>query len=805
MLKNYIVHAYRHLIRQKVYSIISISGLSLGLACFLIIVLYSQFQFSYDQFHEKKDRIYRLNTFLDGSKGHGRLSYTAPFVADYIKQNIDEVEEVVRFSEMPLNLHYQDKGFQELYMVACDSQLFDVFSFKLLKGHPKKSLRDPNTIVLSESVANKYFGEEDPMDKILITYSEKGHQIPLKVTGILEDVPQNSHIQFNALISFSTVKNFVGENWYDNDWHGSHTYILLNNDADPDQVQKRIDQILVDKVPLQGYNKASLPMQPLNSIFFNPTKDGSSQRGDKRVTAILLTLGLFILFIACLNYINLSTARSLKRTYEVGIRKVLGAHKKQLMLQFLGESVFISFIALAIAFILMQVFIPHLNGFSNILYKINLQEKFLGDKSFLVIALGTTILTGIVSGIYPAMILSEFKTVKALKGSASKKGSISLRKALVIIQYVVSVVMIICSIGLFKIYHFMQTQDFGFNKDHLMSISLDGIGDDPRIKILKDQLIQYSNIDGLTVASKVPMSLRDDYSCFMKDPETDFDCRVIEIHIDENYFDVLDVPFITVPRSISQEFMENSIMIVNETFMDRFGEYYQPGDRVELFNYESSNKPVPYESPEIIGVVKNFKGRNLIFEKPVPAVYMISNRKQNYLLTRLKTEDQNGTLSSIEKTFKNIFPEQIFQYSFVDDEINQFMSIVSPFAKLIFYGTFFAIFISSMGLFALALFTTQQRTKEIGIRKVFGATVHSVSIQLVKQFIKLVLISFLIAGPITFFGFRRILQILPEKIVLHWTLLFVIGIGILLLAIGTVLFQAWIAAKSNPVVTLRYE
>jgi len=804
MFKNYILFAFRSFVRQRIFSLISVSGLSIGMACFLIIILYFQFQHSYDQFHTKKERIYRINKHLDGGKGKLRLSYTAPFVADYIKDNIKDVEEVVRFSNLSLDLHYNERSFKELYTYACDSQIFNVFDFKLLKGNSNTAFSTPNSIVLSESVSLKYFGDESPMGKILTTYDEKGEAIPLKVTGILEDVPQNSHIHFDILVPMNIVKNFVKDSWYENEWHGCLTYLLLSENSNPEKVQSRIDQILIEKVPLQGFNKASLPIQSLTSIFFNPMKDGSSQRGNKAMTYVLLSLGVFILFIASLNYINLTTARSLKRNREVGIRKVLGAHRGQLLWQFLGESMFISFISLLFAIVLMQVFIPHLNSFSNILYQIDLDSYFLSNGYFLGIAISTTLLTGLLSGVYPALVLSRYNPVKALRGNKEKRGSISMKKGLVIIQYVVSVVLIVGSIGIYKVYNFMLNQDFGFNKENVMAISLDGFNKDPRIKILKDRLGQQVNIKGLSLTSKVPMSLRNDLSFYMKDPTTDLDHRVITIYIDEYYFNLLEVEYTGEMESLSIE-TEKTNMIVNETFMDLFGEYYQIGDEVELFSYNNSNKPIPISYPEIKGVVNNFKGRNLILEKPMPHAYILSPEKAYYLLARIDPDENKEALSSIESTFREIFPDQVFQYTFIDDEINTFMSVFSPFAKLIFYGTFFAIFIASMGLFALALYITQQRTKEIGIRKVFGASIKNISFQLAKHFIKLVLIAFMIAGPITFFGFRKMLQMLPEKIVLEWPLLLGIGMSIIFLAIGTVLVQSWNAARSNPVVTLRYE
>jgi putative ABC transport system permease protein len=269
-------------------------------------------------------------------------------VADYIRENIPDVEEVVRFSFLALKLQYKEKSFWESYSYACDEQVFSVFDFKLLKGNPKTSLASPNSVVLSEKISKKHFGDEDPLGKMLTTYTETGEPIALKVTGILQNVPQNSHFHIEVLVSMKSIKHFVKDDWYENNWHGANTYMLLAENSDPNAIQSRIDELLIEKVPLQGFNKASLPIQPLTSIFFNPTKDGSSQRGNKAMTYVLLTLGIFILFIASLNYINLTTARSLKRNREVGIRKVMGAHKSQLIWQFMGESLFIAFVSLLI-------------------------------------------------------------------------------------------------------------------------------------------------------------------------------------------------------------------------------------------------------------------------------------------------------------------------------------------------------------------------------------------------------------------------------------------------------------------------
>jgi len=806
MIWNYFLFAYRYMLRQKLFSIISLTGLSLGMACFLLIFLYLQFQHSYDQFHEKKDRIYRVNRYHDGESGKWRLSTTAARVAELASASISEVESAVRMSNLPLELQYKDKRIKERNVYAADPEFFDLFSFKLIKGDPGNALLEPNSIVLTEEIAHKIFGEEEALDQTIVTYDPMGKMLTLKVTGILEDVPVNSHQLFKVLLSYNTLKPFKDDRWMEEDWYGCLTYLLLKKNASPEMVEDQLNELTKDLLPDLGFQTSKLSLQLLTTIFFNPMKDGWSQRGDKTVTYILLILGILILLIASLNYINLSTARSMQRVTEIGVRKVHGANKIQLVGQFLGESIFFSVLSLIIAIFLLQLFIPAINQFSNLLFTIQLDPDIFSNKTFLGIAIGTALVTGIMSGLYPAFVLSGFHTVKALKGKTERRGSSFTRKGLVVIQYIVSISMIFGSIAILKIFNHMQRQDLGFDKENVVVVNLEEIRNDQRILFFKNQLLRIPGVRRVAGTSKVPISLKYDSFYYFWNSKENKDKRIPIVYVDKTYFDLLNIDLVDQPDPVFLlDNVEKEIALVNQEFLSELSDQYPLGSVMELYNLDKGKERIPKAHPELIGSFSNFVNRNLIMNKPGPIIFMLSDSHINYLLVKLTEDFNKNILGEIENSFYQVFPEHVFEYSFIDDEIDTFISIFSPFAKIIFFGTFFAIFIASMGLFALSLYITQQRTREIGVRKVFGANTKNITFMLTKQFIQLVIIAFILAGPITFWGLRFMFQMIPDHIDLGWHILGIVALFIIGLGIMTVWVQSFNSARTNPVDTLRYE
>lgn len=797
MFKNNFILAFRLLKRQRVYSAINLVGLSLGMACFLIIVLFFQYQKSYDQFHSKKDQIFRVNRLMNEQF---RFSNVPSKIGESVKGNVTEVEQVLRLNGIQTQLHYGDKGFSEYSLYAADNSFFNVFDFELLSGDPSNSLSALNSIVLNETLTKKYFGDEPPLGKIISAIDKKGKKLDLKVTGILKDLPPNTHLMINALLSYSTLKQFYSKEQLEND--NCITFVQLNESADPIEIEKQISDLVLHQISVEAYKTAALELQPITEIFFNPSKNGGSQMGNEVLTDILLLIGIFILLIASLNYVNLATARSLKRSKEVGIRKVSGANKKQLVFQFIGESVFFCIASLLVALILVNIFIPAINDYSSLFYKINLDPYFFFEPQFMLIAISSAIVTGLLSGLYPAFVISSFNPSKSLKGELEKRRKVSTKKVLVVAQYVVSIFLVICCITIYKVFDHMKNQDFGFDKENILAVNIGKLHNPAEITELKNKIKWMDGIVNVAGASKIPLSHRDDLSGLVYDNKTDAKKYNQIIYIDEDYFELLEIE---IKQSIhpleNDERIENGIY-VNEVFMNNYGDQYALGDPVEVYEYSDADK-MKFTS-SVNGIVKDFKTR-ILEPNLQPAIIKIDEHKLNYLLVKLQPENQHESIALIESTFKKQFPDLAFEFTFVDDEMNAMFSLISPFSHLIYYATFFAIFIASMGLFALALFVTQQRTKEIGIRKIFGSSEMNISFLLAGQFIKLILVSFIIAGPLTFYGFRWLLMKFPDKIELSWSLLFMVGAGLILLAMITVMGQSWKAAKANPVETLRYE
>jgi putative ABC transport system permease protein len=798
MLKNNFILAFRLLTRQRIYSAINLIGLSLGMASFLIIVLFYQYQMSYDQFHVKKDRIYRVNRLMDDKL---RFSYVSSSLGESAQGHISGVKQTIRLSNMKLELQY-GKNISSEFVTAADNTFFEIFNFNLLRGDPVTSLSDLNSIVLSEALSKKYFGGEPPIGKLISTTDRNGQIIDLRVTGVMQDIPANSHLMIDALCSYSTLKNFYSNEELNNNWSRCFTYLLLDQNANPVEVEKQLSDLVSHQIPLDNFKKASLQLQPLTEIYFNPTQNNSGQIGNKELTNIFLLIGIFILLIASLNYINLATARSLKRSKEVGIRKVSGANKKQLVLQFIGESVFFCVVSLLLALILVNLFIPIINDFSNFAYKIHLSPYFFLDLQFMGIALSAAIITGLVSGLYPAFVIFSFQPSKSLKGELVGSRKISTKKVLVVTQYVVSIFLVICCITIYKVFDHMRNQNFGFETENILAVNIDKLENSANIIDLKNKIERLDGVVRVAGASKIPLVHRDEISCYVYDNKINASRNNALIYIDEDYFELLEIEKLKKVHATENNGRAENGIYVNEVFMNIYGDQYSPGDPLEGFKTKKSDQLM--FTSNINGVVENFKDRVLVTSLD-PIILKIDQDKIKYLLLKLQPGTQHNTIAQIESTFKKQYAHLAFDFTFVDDEMNYIFSMITPFTRLIYYATFFAIFIASMGLFALSLFVTQQRTKEIGIRKIFGSSELNISLLLASQFIKLIVISFIIAAPLTFYGFRWILMKFPEKIELSWFLLIGAGIGFILIALLTVIGQSWKAAKTNPVETLRYE
>ena len=802
MLKNNFILAFRLLTRQRIYSAINLVGLSLGMASFLIIVLFYQYQNSYDQYLTKKDRIYRICRYNSPHKGAGYISKISSSAAESLQNRVTGVEKTLRLSYANTELTYKENSFREQNLWAADQSFIDIFDIELVEGSSKTALSAMNSVVLTESMANKYFGNEPALSKIISTLDKHGKKTDIQVTGIMKDLPSNSHLVIDAVFSFPTLKNYLEPEEFDKNWVLCNTYLLLEEGANPNDVEKLVSEIILQQVPAEGYEEAHFPILPVTDIFFDFAKNGGAQRGSKLLTNILLLIGIFILLIASLNYVNLATARSLKRSKEVGVRKVSGANKWQLIYQFLGESIFFSLLAMITALFLVFLVMPYVNNFSNVMYRIDLNASRFIDPTFMLVALSTGIVTGLLSGLYPAFIISSFQPSRSLKGENSSGSKLSTKKVLVVAQYVVSVFLIVCCIAIYKVFDHIKNQNYGFEIENIIAVNIDNVDSPSKVDYLKNTFSAIDGVVGIASTSKIPLSHRNESSGMVYHEKKDYKYGHPIIYIDQHYFDLLDIKVLqNIPEHTRADNIQNGIY-VSQLFMDKYGDQYPLGNPVEIYSYSEMNR-IQF-TPNIIGVVGDIKER-ILSPRLGPVIFKQDESEFNYLLLKLAPEKQHQTIAKIEAAFKDQHPYLAFNFTFIEDEMNFMFNTITPFSSLVYYATFFAIIIASMGLFALALFVTQQRTKEVGIRKIFGASELKISLLLAKQYIGLILISFFISGPITFYGFKWIFMKFPEKIELSWILLALVGAGLILLALATVFGQSWKAAKSNPVDTLRYE
>ena len=780
---NYFKVALRKIRRHKGYSFINISGLAIGMACCFFVFLWVQDELSFDRFHSNAKEIYRVlhnpqSTDIYNSYGSGPLGPA-------LKADYPEIINFTRmFGEANAPLKYRDQVFNGKVR-GVDNSFFEIFTFPFIKGDPKNCLSAPRSIVLTEKMAAKLFHEEDPLGKT-VGFEWWVGWFDLKVTGVIQDVPSNSHIHFDYLLPFEFVtwSGMTIEDWGVNAYR---TYVLLPKNADPSTVQEKIAGTVKRHFTESPY---TLYLEPVTRIhLYNFTGGGLIT-----YVYIFSIIGVFILCIACINFMNLSTARSMERAREVGMRKVVGSTRTQLVKQFLGESILLSFISFILAVILVQAFLPSVN---NIVGK-QLTLSYSGSPLF--IFLGIAFLTGIISGSYPAVFLSSFRPVTVLKGFVrSSSQNIRLRKLLVIGQFVVSIALITGTIIIYQQLVYMRNTDMGINKSHVINMELRG-------NLRK----QYSTIKSVLLRNPDIMAVCATNGSFSKRFGTDEigwegkpeDKRIfMSIHsVDFDYQKIFDIKM-AMGRYFSRDYPTDRSdgIIVNETAAKIMGMESPIGQRISCSIPFSSQK-----SGTILGVVKDFHFRSL-HEKIDPLVLVIAPGWFTDVYVRIRPENVPETLGFIEKTIKKFAPDFPFEYSFLDEDIDNLYKTEQRIGNLVRYGTFLAIFIACLGLFGLASFMAEKRTKEIGIRKVLGASISGIVLLLTKEFTKWVILANLIAWPIAYFVMRGWLQNFAYHIN--------IGIGKFLLAAAlalvtaliTVSFQAVKTATSNPVDSLRYE
>lgn len=798
MWKNNLKIAWRNILNNKIFSAINVFGLSIGLACCILMFLFIQHELSYDKFHANAENIYRVTSDMEGPNGKTSLAVTPAPWFPLIKKDYPEVKEYVRLLKDEKTL-IGEKGKEHSFVknvLFADSTFFNVFSFKLLNGNPSKALAQSNSIVLTKEAARKYFGDADPVGKTIEATTAFTSAIDVQVTGVIEEPPANSHIKFDALISMSTLGDLSGL-WSN---HMFNSYVVLANGVSKNTVEAKLrsfsDKYIANNPNADGKN--DIHLQQLTDIHLRSNLVGELEaNGDITYVYIFLGIAIFVLLIACLNFMNLSTVRSLKRAKEVGMRKVVGAEKLQLIRQFLAESVLVAFFALIVSLIIVVLALPVFNHLSERTLKID----FFSNYTFVLLLVALTGIVGLLSGIYPASVLSSFKPVEVLKGSFQKsiKGN-ALRKVLVTVQFVISITLIASTILVYKQLQFVQNKKLGFDKEKVVIATIQQNSDTTKIEALKTSLLNTSGVISVSAAStipstKIPVNLIHDENSALKQNKS-----MQMLFVDHDFVKTMKMKIVG-GRDFSHAFPTdaNAGFIINEEAFKQLGFKNASNAVGKAFQWVMPDAVL--KSGKIIGVVEDF---NITPLKTAvqPLVMHIVPRRFQYLYIRVSS---NNALSAIENKFKQLNPDQPFEYTFLDDTISSMYASEQKLGKIFGYFSGLAILIACMGILGLSIYAAQQRIKEIGIRKVLGASTISIVGELSKEFLKPVLIASLIASPIAWWAMNKWLQDFAYRINISWWVFAVAGTMAVIIALATVSFQAIKAAIANPVKSLRTE
>jgi putative ABC transport system permease protein len=792
MLQNYIKIAVRNLFRHKVYSFINVIGLAVGMTSFFLIFLYVRFETSYDNFHSKADRIYRIVADVQTPSETDPIGITTAPIAVNIKKDFPEVEEAVRLGRDGFLVRRGDVKFQETRSVYADSGLFKVFDFPLIQGDRNTALTEPMSVILTQTTAKKYFGNENPMGQHLLL---TGAAINATVTGLMKDIPENSQIQADMLVSMSSTKAIYGRPTSDSEWtnHNYYTYVLLRPHTDPKAFQAKLPAFLerhdgTDMKKLQM--KDILSLEPLRDVYLRSTRDGFVT-GSINNVYIFSVIALFILLIACVNFINLTTARGAERAKEVGIRKVVGAARGELARQFLGESIVLSLIAFGLSVVLCSLALP---VFNNLAGKQISAGLFHGPVYVLFLL---SVGVGLLAGIYPSLVLSSFKPVSVLKGRfVSGARGLLLRKGLVVFQFTISIMLIVGTLVVYTQLTFMRKQDLGFSKDQILIIHTNF---DKNRDVFKQALGSIPGVVSSSYSSSVPGEFNTSAYSEVENSKGEMQKTNLDTYfIDYDYLDQFGLK-VVAGRGFSRAFSTDSTtaMVINETAARTLGYRDAAGAIGKNFSQWGSQG-------KIIGVLKDFHYKSL--QQTInPLVMRVEPFGFEVISVKVRAENVASTLKAIGKEWDEAIPNRPFEAYFLDAHFDQQYKAEERFGRLFLDFAALAIFISCLGLLGLSSYSTLQRTKEIGVRKVLGASVGSIVNLLSLDFIKLVLLAFVIATPVAWLGMHTWLRDFAYRTPIGWWIFALSGMTATLIAFGTICVQAIKAALANPVKSLRTE
>jgi putative ABC transport system permease protein len=791
MLQNYLKVAWRNLFKNKSYTFINILGLAVSIAVCVMIFSFVSHEFSYDTFHEKSDRTYRVTLSLDQND----IALSPSMVFPTMRQRYPSVETGVRVyaagRSSPAVVSYEDNVFEEEKFAYADSTFLDVFSFELLNGNRETALNRPNTVVISKAMAGKYFGDINPIGETITLNNER----TFEVTGVMQNMPDNSHITMDFICSLSTLSSW--SELQDNELRGAqfYTYLVLQENALAEEFSTKVNDYFQDLYP--GNMDISMGLQPLTDIHLYSDLESEIQpQGDIAYVWAASAIALLILIIACINYMNLATARSARRSQEVGIRKVLGSSRKRLVMQFYGESALITLLAMGCSVLLIELFSPWFNQLVGQQINIAFTSPFT-----LSILAGTGLLITLMAGSYPAILLSSFSPVAVLKGSQSKSRSSYLRKGLVVFQFAMSVILIIGTLVIYQQIDFVQQKELGHQKENVLVLtSYSEV--ERRFDTFKSLLQRRSGIEQATMVSETPTNIGGGYT-IQVDGIPNSDRNVIAgLRADHHFTKTLDIP-IKVGRSFNKSDYEQTnseeepsySFLINESMVDYLRDPAEEliGRRTELNGRVGT----------ITGVVENFHFAPL--HKSINPLVIFPEDGFNKMLVRFSTTDIQKVLSETQEVWGNLFPQYPMKYQFLDQEYEALYQQETRAGNMFGQFAFLAIFIACLGLLGLSAYTAEQRTKEIGVRKVLGASVSQLVLLMSKDFTKLVLVAIAIGIPAGWWVMSTWLQDYSYRIDLQiWHFAAAGGIS-LLIAWITVSWQALKAATVNPVQSLRSE
>ena len=794
--------ALRNLSKNKVFSVINISGFAIGLTCFILITVFVVDELSYDKYPAQAENIYRVNLSVAGNGDVAVYPLVDVAVGEGIKNAFPEVKASTRIFSVSDFVKYDDKQFKEEHLAFADSNFLQLFSIPLVEGNTTNALVQPNSIVVSRSFAKKYFGNGEAVGQSITVGTRN---TIYKVTGVIDKVPANSHFHFDAFLSMSTFPN-TNKTWSN---LGYYTYLLLNKNTDPKKLEAKFPQLVAKYVvpeiqhdmgvslaeAQKSVNTFRFSLAPLTDIHLRSnTKFELEPNGDIQYVYIFSILALFILLLACVNFTNLSTARAIKRAREVGIRKVMGSVKKQLIVQFLSESVLFTFFSMLLSYVLIFLLLPYFNQLAN---KNISFDFFLNYKLILAVVL-VSFIAGILAGIYPAFFLSSFNTIRVLKG-ASMQGSQKkpLRSSLIVFQFFVSTALIIATVIIYQQLHYMQNKKLGYDKDQVLFL--------PDARLLgkdqtafKQQLLQDNRVVSASISRSIPGGqIMDGTEIYPKNENSNgTEIHASISHVDYDYLHTLGIQILK-GRNFSKDFpTDSSGIVINEAAVQQLG----------WTNENAVGKTIVRSGQEefkVVGVVADFNYASL--KQKIAPLMMMLGRNFGGLIIKINTRDVKGFLADLKKQWNSFNPAGPLEYNFLDEKFaalyaseQRTKQIFSAFAVL-------AIIIASLGLFGLSAFVIEQRAREIGIRKVLGASVQQVLLLVSKEFLLLVGIAFIISVPVTWWAMHEWLKDFAYRINIGTGVFVAAGLAAILIAFFTISFQAIKAAIANPVKSLRTE